>query len=77
MGLWVMFAMLAARNVVTSWAGALALPLAMYGIRWIIPATGKLNVIKFANLASLLQTNELLESIGICIGSIGQFLFPS
>lgn len=60
MGLWVMFAMLAARNVVTSWAGALALPLAMYGIRWIIPATGKLNVIKFANLASLLQTNELL-----------------
>ena len=60
MGLWVMFAMLAARNVVTSWAGALALPLAMYGLRWIIPATGKLNVIKFANLASLLQTNELL-----------------
>ena len=55
-----MFAMLAARNVVTSWAGALALPLAMYGLRWIIPATGKLNVIKFANLASLLQTNELL-----------------
>ena len=32
----------------------------MFGIREIIPATSRLNVIKYANLASLLQTNELL-----------------
>lgn len=52
--------LLAARNMAAAWISALALPLAMYGIRWIIPATGKLSVIKYANLASLLQTNELL-----------------
>ena len=32
----------------------------MFGIRAAIPATSRLNVIKYANLASLLQTNELL-----------------
>ena len=32
----------------------------MYGIRAAIPATARLNVVKYANLASLLQTNELL-----------------
>ncbi len=35
-------------------------PLVMFGIRAAIPATSRLNVIKYANLASLLQTNELL-----------------
>lgn len=60
MGLWVMTAALMARHAVTGWAGALALPLAMYGIRAVIPATSWMNVIKYANLVSLLQTNELL-----------------
>lgn len=60
MGLWVMLAVLVARHVLVGWIGALALPVAMYGIRWAIPATSKLNIIKYANLASLLQTNELL-----------------
>lgn len=32
----------------------------MFGIRAAIPATSRLNVIKYTNLASLLQTNELL-----------------
>ena len=32
----------------------------MYGVRAAIPATSHLNVIKYANLVSLLQTNELL-----------------
>lgn len=32
----------------------------MFGIRAAIPATSRLNVIQYANLASLLQTNELL-----------------
>ena len=60
MGLWVMTAALTARHAVTGWAGALALPLAMYGIRAAIPATSRWNVVKYANLASLLQSNELL-----------------
>lgn len=60
MGLWVMLAALAARRTAAGWVGALALPLAMYGIRAVIPATSRLNVIKYANLVSLMQTNELL-----------------
>ena len=60
MGLWVMLAALAARRAAVGWAAALAVPLAMYGIRAAIPATARLNVVKYANLASLLQTNELL-----------------
>ena len=60
MGLWVMLAALVARRAAAGWAAALAGPLAMFGIRAAIPATSRLNVIKYANLASLLQTNELL-----------------
>ena len=60
LGLWVMLAALAARHTSAGWIAALALPLAMYGIRAVIPATSHLNVIKYANLVSLLQTNELL-----------------
>ena len=60
MGLWVMLAALVARRAAAGWIGALALPLAMYGVRAAIPATSHLNVIKYANLVSLLQTNELL-----------------
>ena len=60
MGLWVMLAALIAKRAAAGWVGALALPLAMYGIRTAIPATSHLNVIKYANMVSLLQTNELL-----------------
>mgnify|MGYP003370017288 FL=1 len=60
MGLWVMLAALAARRAAAGWAAALVGPLVMFGIRAAIPATSRLNVIKYANLASLLQTNELL-----------------
>lgn len=60
LGLWVMLAALAARRASAGWLAALALPLAMYGIRAAIPATSHWNVIKYANLVSLLQTNELL-----------------
>ena len=51
---------LTARRAAAGWIGALALPLAMYGVRAAIPATSHLNVVKYANLVSLLQTNELL-----------------
>ena len=60
MGLWVMLAALCARQAAAGWAAALAVPLGMYAVRAVIPATSRLNVIKYANLASLLQTNELL-----------------
>lgn len=60
MGLWVMLAALAARRAAVGWVGALALPLAMYGIRTAISATSHWNVVRYANLVSLLQTNELL-----------------
>ena len=60
MGLWVMLAALVAKRAAAGWIGALALPLAMYGVRAAIPATSHLNVVKYANLVSLLQTNELL-----------------
>ena len=60
MGLWVMLAALVAKRAAAGWVGALALPLAMYAIRAAIPATSHWNVIKYANMVSLLQTNELL-----------------
>ena len=71
MGLWVMLAALTARRTAAGWVGALALPLAMYGVRAAIPATSRLNVIKYANLVSLLQTNELLGNYRnlFCFGS--------
>lgn len=60
MGLWVMLAALVARRAAAGWAAALVGPLVMFGIRAAIPATSRLNVVKYANLASLMQTNELL-----------------
>ena len=60
MGLWVMLAALWARRAFAGWCAALALPAAQWLIRQAIPATSRLNVIKYANLASLLRTNELL-----------------
>ena len=60
MGLWVMLAALWARRAFVGWCGALALPAAQWLIRETIPATSRLNVIKYANMVSLLRTNELL-----------------
>lgn len=60
LGLWVMLAALTVRRAAFGWLAALALPLGMYGARAVIPATSHWNVLKYANLASLLQTNELL-----------------
>ncbi len=45
MGLWVMLAALIAKRAAAGWVGALALPLAMYGIRAAIPATSHWNVV--------------------------------
>ena len=60
MGLWVLLAALWAQKAFTGWCAALALPAAQWLVRQAIPAAGRLNVIKYANLASLLRTNELL-----------------
>ena len=60
MGLWVMLAALVCRRAAAGWCAGLALPAAQWLIRQAIPATSRLNVVKYANLASLLRTNELL-----------------
>ena len=60
MGLWVMLAALVCRRAAAGWCAGLALPAAQWLIRQAIPATSRLNVIRYANLASLLRTNELL-----------------
>lgn len=60
MGLWVLLAALACRRAAAGWCAGLALPAAQWLIRQAIPATSRLNVVKYANLASLLRTNELL-----------------
>ena len=59
-GVWVMLMMLSAKRAFAGTFGALALLCANLLIRSIIPATSKLNVIKYANLVSLLRTNELI-----------------
>lgn len=59
-GAWVMLAMLCARRLFTGALGALALLAANLLIRSLIPATSRWNVLKYANLISLLRTNELL-----------------
>ena len=59
-GAWVMLAMLCAQRLFTGALGALALLAANLLIRTLIPATSRWNVVKYANLVSLLRTNELL-----------------
>lgn len=59
-GAWVMLAMLLARRMLTGALGALALIGANLAIRAAIPATSSWNVVKYANLVSLLRTNELI-----------------
>ena len=59
-GAWVMLAMLCARRLFTGALGALALLAANLLVRSLIPATSRWNVLKYANLVSLLRTNELL-----------------
>ena len=60
MGLWVMLSMLWARRTFVGWCSALALPVLQWLVRCVVPATSNLNVIKYANMASLMRTNELL-----------------
>lgn len=60
MGLWVMLGMFCARRTITGWFLAIGLPFTQWLIRMVIPATSRINVIKYANISSLLRTNELL-----------------
>lgn len=60
LGLWVMLTALWCRRAAAGWCAALALPAAQWLLRQAIPAASRLNVIKYANLTSLLRTNELL-----------------
>ena len=59
-GVWIMLAMLLARRMLTGAAGAPIRISINLAIRAVIPATSRWNVIKYANLVSLLRTNELI-----------------
>lgn len=59
-GVWVLWACLAAKRPLTGYGGALLLPAASLLVRSLIPATSRWNVLKYANLASLMKNNELL-----------------
>lgn len=59
-GIWVMLAMLWARQFFVGCCAAVSLPLAHWVIRAVIDPNSHLNVIKYANLSSLMRTNELL-----------------
>ncbi len=61
-GFWVMLAMLCAKRPVTGIISASLLLFFNLIIRTIIPATSNLNVLKYANLISLLRVNELIGS---------------
>lgn len=59
-GAWVMLAMLIAKTLVGGFLSSLGLIVLHLFIRTVVPATSNLNVLKYANLVSLLRTNELL-----------------
>ena len=59
-GMWIMIAMLWARQFFLGCFTAIALPFLHWTIRAVIDPNSHLNVLKYANLASLLRTNELL-----------------
>ncbi|MEG1699056.1 MAG: hypothetical protein RR271_05475 [Oscillospiraceae bacterium] len=59
-GVWVMLCMLVAKRAFGGTLGALSLLGLNLFIRTIIPATSRFNVLKYANLVSLLRTNELI-----------------
>lgn len=61
-GLWVMLAMLYAKRLFTGTIGSLALLTINLLIRLAVPAASNINVLKYANLISLLRTNELIGS---------------
>lgn len=59
-GVFVMLCMLVARRAFTGYTYAMLFLTGNLLLRSIIPATSNLNVIKYANLVSLLRTNELI-----------------
>ena len=61
-GIWVIWACLITKRALTGYILAVGLPEISLLIRSLIPATSKLNVLKYANLISLMQNNELLGS---------------
>ena len=59
-GIWVMLAMILGKRLITGILGALLFICFNLVIRSIVPATSRLNILKYANLVSILRTNELL-----------------
>lgn len=59
-GAWVLWTCLVAKRPLTGYGAALLLPALSLLVRALVPATSRWNVLKYANLASLLKNNELL-----------------
>ena len=59
-GIWVMLAMLWARQFFVGCCAAVSLPFVHWLIRTVSDPNSHLNVVKYANLSSLMRTNELL-----------------
>lgn len=59
-GIWVMLAMLWARQFFVGCCTAFFLPFVHWVIRTVIDPNSHLNIVKYANLSSLMRTNELL-----------------
>lgn len=59
-GLWIATALLWARHAVWGWVLSLGFIFLQWGLNQFIPATGKANVLKYGNMAGILDTNTLL-----------------
>ena len=70
MGLWVMLAALIAKRAAAGWIGALALPLAMYGIRAAIPATSTVVIIITKPVDTLFSTGTIANKVLTAIAPI-------
>ncbi len=61
-GLWILLSMLIANRLITGMLLSLTLPIGFYLVRGAISATSTLNVLRYANPISYLQTDEILGS---------------
>lgn len=61
-GAWVLLAAVYTKRALPGYLLASLLPACSAAVYWAMPATGKWNVLKYANLAGLMQTNHILGS---------------
>lgn len=59
-GMWVLLACMLSRRASAGYLLALAFPVGCEVLRRLVPATSRYNLLRYANIASLVQTNEIL-----------------